>query len=146
MDYPTLDQLDTETRVLLALDKLCRQTPLPETVRAVASESGISQSTTRVYLHGLRSRGLVDGEVARTWQFRPTAAGARRANGLRLLKPRQRLIFQTLRKLGEGHMHAIAKAAGISANGVSQSLPAMADRGVIKPVYNSGPSGWVYAA
>lgn len=148
MEYPTLDQLDTETRVLLALDLLDRGDPLPSTTREVTEACGLAESITRTYLHRLRAvAGLVESSPGRgraSWRL--NQKGSSRANQLRLLKPRQRLIFATLRRIGEGHYKHIAKASGLSPNGVSQSLPAMQDRGLVKPVYNTGRNGWVYAA
>jgi len=146
VNYPNLDQLDTETRVLLALDLLDRGDPLHSTTREVTEACGLSRSTTLIYLMGLRSRGFVVGDRGKRWSFRCTEKGTRRAKGIRSLKPRQRLIFATFRRVGEGHYKSIAEAAGLDANGVSQSLGSLQDRELITPAYNSGRYGWVYAA
>lgn len=127
-------EFDTRTRVLLAIHKLDPKSEDWQQVKEIAAVAGLSKSSVQQHLSGLlylnRMVEFSSGpRGSTTWRL--NAAGGRRANQLRLLKPNQRLIYVHLVKVGISGYAAIKKKTGLSGNGLTLSLAAMCERGVI---------------
>jgi predicted ArsR family transcriptional regulator len=135
-----LIQWDTETRVLLALYKLDSGDALFSTVKEIAKAAKLGTTTVREHLQRLHyTRRLLEftqgrgafGQPSTSWRL--NQEGYERAAQLKQLKPNQRLVFTTLRKFGQPARYpTIGKKAGLNMNGVSQTLGALVERGLIR--------------
>lgn len=128
--------MDSETKIMFAMHKIGREAKAAE----IAEKCELAVPTVRHQLSKMYTGSgghkvtYSTGSNGKRWVLRPKID--EKMNQIRQLKPRQLEIYNAIRakRRHRANMHDIARELGLSVNGVSQSLGAMMDRDLVRPV------------